>query len=106
MGGDGGRGRLVGDGAGLDHRAQRREPGGQGAAARAECLFGGGFIVWQGATLTILNSEIEENVARYGGGIKVTLASTLVVRESKLTRNRYSGTAAPSGSATSGSWSR
>ena len=38
--------------------------------------------------LTILNSEIEENVARYGGGIQVTLASTLVVRESKLTRNR------------------
>ena len=63
-------------------------PAGKEPRPVVECLFGGGFVVWQGATLTILNSEIEENVARYGGGIQVTLASTLVVRESKLTRNR------------------
>ena len=42
-------------------------PAGKEPRPVVECLFGGGFVVWQGATLTILNSEIEENVARYGG---------------------------------------
>ena len=54
---------------------------------RGGCLFGGGFVAWQGATLTIVHSEVEANTCRYGGGIQVALASTLVVRESKLTRN-------------------
>ena len=69
-----------------------------------ECLFGGGFVVWQGAALTILNSEIEENVARYGGGIQVCVDAGRARVEADAQPLQLDGYA--SVSATSGSWSR
>ena len=49
--------------------------------------WGGAMLLWDGAPVTITNSQIVSNTARHGGGIYVVANSSLTMRDSEVTTN-------------------